>query len=189
MLLNSTYVIAALLVVFALYLAIATKILRESSPNPNAKYSFTNVQMMWWTVIIGSAFIILYGKTGDYGSINQSTVILLSISLATTAGGSLINVGQKQKGIARHEDENSKGFIQDLLSDENGISMHRMQSLVFNILFGITFLINFWMKGKFPEFNNAELSLIGVSSGAFLALKTNENKGVASVSQTKAGPA
>lgn len=186
MLLTSTYIIAALVVLFAIYLAIKTKILRTSSPNLNAKYSFTNVQMMWWTVIVGCAFIILYGKTGDYGSINQSTVILLSIALATTAGGSLIDTGQKQNGVARHEDTDSQGFLQDLLSDENGVSMHRLQSLVFNILFGITFIINFWMKEKFPDFNHAELSLIGVSSGAFLALKTNENKTAAATTTATA---
>lgn len=175
MLLKITYVIAVLIVFLAVYLAIRTNILR-SSGKAGAKYSFTNVQMLWWTVIIGSAFIILYGETGDYGSINHSTVILLSISLATTAGSSLINADHEQKGLVRHQDLGSNGFFQDILSDGNGINMHRLQALIFNILFGITFIANFWMKEKFPEFNTAELSLIGVSSGAYLALKTNENK-------------
>ncbi len=185
MLLNATYVMAALVVILAIYLAVSTKILRTSGTNPNAKYSFSNVQMMWWTVIIGTTFIILYGKTGDYNSLNQSTVILLSISLATIAGSSLINVGQKQKGIARHNNNDSQGFFQDILSDENGICMHRFQSMVFNILFGVTFITNFWMKQQFPEFNSSELTLIGVSSGAFLALKMNENKGINSASAVK----
>ena len=176
MLLNATYVIAGLIVFLSLYTAIKTNILRTSSTNPNAKYSFTNVQMMWWTAIISCAFIILYGKTGDYGTINQSTVILMSIALATTAGSSLITTAQRQNGIAVHQDTASKGFFQDILSDENGINMHRLQALIFNVLFGITFIANFWIKNKFPEFNNAELSLLGVSSGAFVALKTNENK-------------
>ena len=74
MLLNLTYGVAGLIIFLALYLAIKTNIIRASSANPNSKYSFTNTQMMWWTVIVSCAFIILYGKTGDYGTINQSTV-------------------------------------------------------------------------------------------------------------------
>lgn len=175
MFLKITYIIAALIVLLAIYLAIKTNLLRASGKK-GTKYSFTNAQMLWWTIIIACAFIILYGETGNYGSINQSTVILLSISLATTAGSSLITVNQQQKGLVRHQDNPSSVFFQDILSDENGINMHRLQAFIFNVLFGLTFIANFWIKEKFPEFNTSELSLIGVSSGAYLALKTNENK-------------
>ena len=176
MLQTATYVIAGLIIFTSIFLGVKTEILRADGTHANCSFSFSRVQLMWWTVIVASAFIILYGRTGNYDFFNQSTLILLSIGLVTTAGGSIIDTGQRQTTPCRHQDIETQGFIKDILSDENGVSMHRFQALIFNLLFGITFIVTFLTHNEFPEFNNSELALMGVSSGAYLALKTNENK-------------
>ena len=66
----------------------------------------------------------------------------------------------------------------DILSDESGVNVHRLQAVIFNVLFGVTFIVNLFTYEKFPEFNNSELGLMGLSSGAYLAMKTNENKAI-----------
>ena len=176
LLLIVSYVVAGLIVFAAIMLAIKTTIIKSPSTNSNPPYSFGRTQLMWWTIIVGATFVILYGKTGNYDLINQSTLILLSIGLVTTAGGSIIDAGQQQSNIVRHQDASSKGFWLDILSDDSGVSMHRFQAVMFNVIFGVTFLATFWIQQKFPDFNNSELMLMGISSGAYLALKTNENK-------------
>ncbi len=176
MLLTISYIVAGLLTAACLYLSISTKLLQNSSPNSKAKYSFSRVQLMWWTIIISSSYIILFAKTGDYNLFNNSTLVLLGIGIVTSAGASLIDVSQKQSGKTLHQHSDSKSFMTDILSDENGISMHRLQAVIFNLLFGIIFISVMWMQSKFPDFDSSQLTLMGISSGGYLALKTNENK-------------
>ncbi len=175
MLLTASFVVAGLIVFLAIYLGVKTDVLKAPGSSSERPYSFARTQLMWWTVIIGGSFIVLFGKTGNYDVFNQSTLILLSIGMVTTAGASIIDVNQIQKTANRHQDLKCRGLFYDILSDENGISMHRFQALIFNVLFGLTFIVTFWSTDAFPEFNNAELALMGVSSGTYLALKTNEN--------------
>ena len=61
--------------------------------------------------------------------------------------------------------------------------MHRLQSVIFNLVFGVIFIAYLITKKAFPDFSDTELALLGVSSGAYLALKTNENKVVAATLQ------
>ena len=171
MLLYASYVVVAILLFLSLYVSIRTPLLRNPSPNPDAKFSFDRVQALWWTIIVVSSFVVHYGRTRNFESINSDTLILLSISLTTAAAGSLIDVSKTGPAAS-----NSRGLMTDILSDRFGVSMHRFQGLIFNFIFGLTFLVEFWTDDVFPEFNDAELALMGVSSGAYLAIKTNENR-------------
>ena len=171
-----SYFIAGAIVLASIYLGISTKLLKYGSTNPKAKYSFSHVQLMWWTVIISCSYIILFTQSDDFNLFNNSTLILLGIGSVTSAVASTIDISQKQTGKSLHQDDDSKGFFNDILSDENGISMHRLQAVIFNALFGIVFIIIMWTEKKFPDFENTQLALMGLSSGSYLALKTNENK-------------
>ena len=73
----------------------------------------------------------------------------------------------------------------DILSDQNGVSIHRFQALLFNISIGIAFIVQFIGSMKaatagqtipLPELDQATLGLLGISSGTY-ALKFNENLG------------
>lgn len=173
MLLYLSYILTGLIVFIAIGLSIRTSILRNA---PNTKYSLAKVHLMWWTMIIATCFIIHFGRTGSIDIINSSTLILLGISVTTLASGSIIDLSQQEADLIRHQTQASKGLIIDILSDSNGVSMHRFQGVLFNVIFGLSFLIIFWQQDKFPVFSSSELALIGLSSGAYLALKTNENK-------------
>ena len=56
----------------------------------------------------------------------------MGISVGTTfAAGTIDN---NQNPITRHQNEPSAGFFIDILSDENGISIHRFQNVVWTII-------------------------------------------------------
>jgi hypothetical protein len=67
-------------------------------------------------------------------------------------------------------------FLTEILSDEDGISIHRLQALVFNLVFGIAFIISVLWNYTMPEFSETQLILLGLSSGTYAFNKINENK-------------
>ncbi|MEO1257580.1 MAG: hypothetical protein AAFZ15_02250 [Bacteroidota bacterium] len=191
-----SFFIAGLIIFAAVYFSITTDIIRNpsdvNSATAHKRYSFSRTQLMWWTVIISCCFIIMFGETGGF-ELNSTTLILLGIGAATTTGGSVIDASQAQAakatGTVRHQDSKSTHFLHDILSDGHGVSTHRFQALVFNILFGFIFVAFFFKHGyQFTEFNQYELGTLGISSGSYLAMKTNENKSPANQAQQEKPP-
>lgn len=194
------WIIFAILLFFIILFDKKYCMLRDiSKAQGHQPYSWARVQLAWWTVIVLSSFIaILWGK-GLAPTLHSSTVILLGISAATTATARVIDVSDEEKNIRRHQDGFGKNFFLDILSDENGVSVHRFQTVVFNALFGIWFiqavLHNLMLdcsayKGDvnalklcnedilnyiMPDISNNNLILLGLSSATYAALKMTEN--------------
>lgn len=182
--------IACLIIIITIILlGIFTNLLRDSSTAIKKPYSYSRVQLAWWTVIIICSYIYLLMKnfysidiTQPQEIISNTALILLGISAGTTAAGSLIDTTQKNNEaiLSRHQDEASKCFLVDILSDENGISIHRFQTLIFNFVFGVLFIYKVMQINKaggitMPDFSDKELLLMGISSGAYTMLKSQEN--------------
>lgn len=160
-----------------------TNALRDDSTAENKPYSFARVQLWWWTIVIIISFIMVYGVTGEFWPMNQTCLILLGISLGTTTAGRLIDNQQiNDVTVVRHQDTPSQGLLIDILSDEHGLSVHRFQTLLFNLIYSASFIIQVfgtaYTKHVFPEFDSPTLALLGVSSSAYLALKLAEGKGL-----------
>lgn len=68
----------------------------------------------------------------------------------------------------------SRGWAKDLLSDETGISFHRLQIVVWTIVLVGTFLVAVWRTFAMPEFDATTLGLLGISSGTYLGFKFPE---------------
>ena len=71
----------------------------------------------------------------------------------------------------------------DILSDENGISIHRFQAVLFNLLFGGWFIYNVIynlslqnIDNIIPDIQANYLVLLSLSSATYTAIKTSENK-------------
>lgn len=71
-------------------------------------------------------------------------------------------------------DPKSTGFINDILADVNGISLHRIQMLVWTLTFGFIFIFKVYHELAMPEFDATQLALIGISSGTYLGFKLPE---------------
>jgi hypothetical protein len=175
--------------------------LRDISKAPGHQpYSWSRVQLAWWTIIILSSFIaIIWGK-GAAPTLNSSTVILLGISAATTATARVIDISDRDKLIRMHQDDFGRNFFLDILSDQNGVSVHRFQTIVFNGVFGMWFihavlnnltndcsiytqdahLLELCLKDKInyiiPPISDNNLILLGLSSATYAALKMTENR-------------
>ncbi len=67
-------------------------------------------------------------------------------------------------------------FVDDLLSDDTGITLHRFQIVVWTIALGIIFCHTVFYKLSMPEFGATELSLMGISAGTYLGFKLPEKK-------------
>jgi len=182
-----------LVVGLGLYLLWATPLCRDQSYDPltnqlrpikERPYSYSRLQLFWWTIIIFWCFFSFYLYTGVLLAFTPTAVMLLGGGLAVSIFGRVMDSSQIADNNtpvpARHQDiEPSKDFLTDILSDEGGISIHRFQALLANLIFGIAF-INMFLKAlgtAYPlaDFEQWQLTLLGVSAAGYLGLKANEN--------------
>lgn len=154
--------------------------LRDESDANNKAYSLARVQLWWWTMIILGSYVMAYGLTGDFWKLSAGCTVLLGISAATTTAGRIIDVRDGgEPSVTRHQETPSKGFFIDILSDQAGVSVHRFQMVMFNVIYGLSFLVRAFSdlhQTILPDFDPATLSLLGVSSATYLALKSGENR-------------
>jgi hypothetical protein len=181
--------IALLLII--LFLDLKYNLLRDDSTAPQKKpYSFARVQLAWWSLIVLSAFVAVIIETKSIPDLYQSTLVLLGISGGTVAAARIVDVSDQRKlaegKIAEvHQNLESKGFLIDILSDQNGVSIHRLQTVFFNIAIGSWFL---FQTGKnlnngcdtapchlIPDITENNLILLGLSVGMYTVLKSAEN--------------
>ena len=68
----------------------------------------------------------------------------------------------------------SQNWLMDVLTDVNGISLHRFQILVWTIVLMIIFLSEVYNYLTMPEFSATLLGLMGISSGTYIGFKFPE---------------
>ncbi len=134
-------------------------------------FSLAKSQLAFWTLIIVGSVGYIFAITGDMPLITGSTLILLAVSIGTTVGASLIG-GSKNKVILNE----SKGFFIDILSDDDGVSIHRFQMVVWTVFIGIYFIYSVFNGLDIPQISKELLALMGISSGTYLGLKIPEGK-------------
>lgn len=155
--------------------------------NIHAAYSLGRTQLVFWTVIVTASFIYVV----IYKSIAMHTIVvpaldgvnlaLLGISAATTIAAKVIDGSQQddQGDIIPQQDRPSKNFFTDLISDEKGVSVHRLQNVIWTIVVGAIYIWYVAINCALPDQTTITLqllSLMGISTGAYLGLKTLENK-------------
>lgn len=149
-----------------------------------ATYSWSRVQLAWWTLIIMTAFATILLMDRQAPDLATSTLILIGISSATIATARTIDVSDQDK-LKVLAPQDSQGLIIDILSDQTGVSIPRFQNVVFNLIFGIWFigevLTNLvqmpggGINAIMPIITTNNLILLGLSSATYAALKTTEN--------------
>ncbi|HVU95447.1 MAG TPA: hypothetical protein VHE34_09490 [Puia sp.] len=163
--------------------------LRDSSTARKKPYSWARVQLAWWTIIILASFFAILTLGHGIPTFNQSTLILLGISAATTGAARIIDQSDQQKtDIVLAQNMPGQGFFLDILSDGTGPNLHRFQTVLFNLAFGIWFISQVaagltpactsldCINKIMPALEQNNLILLGLSAGTYAALKTTENK-------------
>jgi hypothetical protein len=69
-----------------------------------------------------------------------------------------------------------KGVMHDLLAENNVISFHRFQILVWTLILGIMFIANVYNELAMPQFSATLLGLLGISAGTYVGFKLPESK-------------
>ena len=68
----------------------------------------------------------------------------------------------------------SHGFFEDILTDDVGISFHRVQMFVWTVVLAVFFISDVINNLAMPEFGNTLLALMGISSGTYLGFMLTE---------------
>jgi hypothetical protein len=80
-----------------------------------------------------------------------------------------------------------ESFILDILSDDRGVSFHRLQMLVWTLVLGIFFIVTALGKLAMPDFSSTLLGLMGLSAGTYLGFKIPEKTGGGGEAQPDGG--
>jgi len=205
------WIVFLILLFFVVFLEMKYNLLRDDSTLETKKpYSFSRVQLAWWTVILLSSFITIIITKGQAPTLDKSSLILLGISAITLGAARITDISDQKTAAAAPPpavgdkpivsiSQNTPGqnFFLDILSDNNGVSIHRFQTVVFNFVFGCWFIYSV-VKGLngvvcnnsdeqtyidciskiIPVISENNLILIGLSSGTYIVLKTTENKNI-----------
>ena len=68
----------------------------------------------------------------------------------------------------------SEGFFKDILTDVDGIALHRFQAAVWTVVLGVIFVTVAITQLKMYEFDNLLLGLLGISGATYLGFKIPE---------------
>jgi len=146
----------------------------------SAPFSLTKVQFGVWTVIISSSYLYLSLTKGDCaeGPINKTALVLMGIFAGTAVASSILDKNEINDNRPRHQNSPSEGFFIDMLSDDNGISLHRFQNFVWTLIAMAVYLYKVYNTATgcvLPELSDTLLALTGISSATYLVLKSKEN--------------
>jgi len=153
-----------------------TEILRDISVQPLASkpFSLARTQIAAWTLVIVAAFVFIWIVSGGLPELNATSLILLGISIATTAAAGVIDSNQIEKG-SRPQDNPSRGFLLDIISDGKGVSIHRFQNVLWTLILIIYYISYTFLHLELPNFSDNLLILLGISNGTYLGLKIPES--------------
>ncbi len=146
-------------------------------PPPDTKlgpYSLARTQMAFWFFLVITAFVFIWMIIGDTDTITQGVLVLIGISAGTALGATAIDSSKRKTTPDPARGEESRGFLNDILSDGTGVSFHRFQIVVWTIVLGFIFSRRVLNHLAMPDFSTNLLTLMGISSGTYLGLKLPE---------------
>jgi hypothetical protein len=203
---NAYFVGLALALVLAAWLSSRTALLRgrgeDMADGDRAPYSLARFQLAFWGFLVIAAYIFIWMITGELDTITGSVLALLGIGSGTALGAAMIDQGKDEKEKEETAESaaaaaeaaptaaspattpapkkvrhvTSRGFLKDVLSDESGVSIHRLQLFVWTLVLGIIFCTVVYGSLEMPQFSSTLLGLMGISSGTYLGLKVPEGK-------------
>lgn len=70
----------------------------------------------------------------------------------------------------------SAGFLNDILTDADGISLHRFQIAIWTMVLGFMFAASIYNSLAMPQFSGTLLALMGISGGTYIGFKFPEKQ-------------
>ena len=136
-------------------------------------YSLSRVQVFIWTFTIFGFFAYIWAVTDFLPQITAAHLVLLGIAAGQRIIAQMIDAGKpplknafkKSKAAA---DGCSIGFFRDIISDESGLSITRLQYLISTFIFIVVFITTAIQKLEMVDFSVEQLALMGTSAGLYL---------------------
>ncbi|TND08834.1 MAG: hypothetical protein FD123_1688 [Bacteroidetes bacterium] len=195
----SYWIFFCLFIALLLFLEKSGGIFRDSSnllPTGGKKpFSLSRILLAWWVLIILPGFTAILIGTGFIPVLSSQMLVLLGVSGGTTLISRVVDAVDLQTAQAaganpRSIDNPSAGFWKDILSDNGGINIHRVLSVLTNLIVGswmiVTFCINLQhipetpmqadANNLLPQIETATLVLLGISAGIYTTVKATENR-------------
>lgn len=72
--------------------------------------------------------------------------------------------------------QQSEGFWNDILTDADGISLHRFQIAIWTIVLVSIFIVSIYNSLAMPQFSETLLALMGISGGTYIGFKFPEKQ-------------
>ena len=168
-------VLAVVFAFFIVTLCRRTSIIRSGHatvPPHQRPYSLSLFQMVFWFFLVIVAYVFMWLINDELDTITESVLALIGIGAATAIGSTMIDKNKTQ--TAPEAADVSRGFVKDVLSDADGISLHRFQMFVWTLVLGVIFVASVYETLSMPEFSTTLLGLMGISSGTYLGFKVPE---------------
>ena len=168
----------ALALAILIHLCRTTSLVRSGThPVPSERpYSLSLFQMTFWFFLVIAAYVFMWLINDELDTITDSILGLIGIGAATALGAALIDKN-KSAPLPDEPGGKSQGFLNDVLSDPTGISLHRFQMFVWTLVLGVIFIGSVFKNLEMPEFSATLLGLMGISSGTYLGFKVPEKQG------------
>lgn len=173
-------IIIILLIVIGIILLGKFSVLLRVGETRETQYSLAMSQLTFWTVVITMSYFYIWISTQEMSPITGSTLILLAVSMTTAVGAKLVD---KNRNVDVNTLKESRGFFRDIVSDEDGPSIHRCQMVLWTMIVGVIFIYSVAMNQVMPQIDSGILGLMGISSLGYLGLKNYEPKPVAKTEQ------
>lgn len=169
--------------------------------DPKRPFSLAQSQMTWWFALVLAAYIFLFLVKGDVPALTAQTLTLMGIGTGTALGAALIEQNKTNAKLDRFknllaqisanpvpanvadlraqarilaQELSSQNFLTDILTDVDGISLHRFQSFIWTLALGAIFVIEVVIKQQLPQFDEYTLGILGISAGTYLGFKIPE---------------
>ena len=152
------------------WLVIKTNLIRVT--HSKSKFSLGLAQLLFWVFMVAFSFCYIFITTDEMFPITGSVLVLLTISLATSGGSRLVD---RARDPERMYESASVSFLKDILSDDAGYSVHRVQMAIWTVILGCVFTYQVIMKQTMPQFDPNLLMLMGISSTGYIGLKAIEH--------------
>lgn len=116
---------------------------------------------------------------------SAATAATTAAALAPTdpvAAGGFSSAAQAHASLARlaaariHAPGGTGKILVDLLCDETGVSLQRLQFLLWTVVTGVYYVHQAFTTYELPVLDASILALIGISGGTFVVMKPSENR-------------
>ena len=165
--LQGSFICILIMIISIVVLVKKFEILKENSGTVKA-YSLSSLQLIIWSSVIVVSIVFLSIGTGSMPSITNTTLILLGLAAITKAAANGIGTPVGTQG------QTALTGFRGLMSTDGKVKIHRLQFLAFTFIYCGMFLYHVFTSLKLPEFDQNAWILMGISSGTYGGLKTQE---------------